>query len=108
MKCLDANHSRIEIGIRLQKLANRLRCDIPATRNRNVRMPGTQLRLDASGQRGFLHALVHLEKMRMSATNADPNDFRRAFRRKRADSGDPQEERAELNCTEFFAHGKIY
>ena len=48
-------------------------------------MPGAQLRLDAGGQRGFLHAFVHLEKMRMSATDADPNDFRRAFRRKCAE-----------------------
>src|SRR4029450_1767111 len=88
MKCLDPNHSRIKIEIRLEEFANRLRRDIPATRNRNVRMPGAQLRLDARGQRGFLHALVHLEKMRMSATNADRNDFRWAFRRKCADAGD--------------------
>ena len=107
MKCFDANHSRIKIDIRLQKLSERLRGHIAATRERNVRMPGAKLRVEASSQRGFLHALVHLEKMRMSATDADPNDFRRAFRWKRADSGDRQEECAELNCTEFFAQRKI-
>src|SRR5437773_3480633 len=98
MKRIDANHSNITIDIRLQKLANRLWRDIPATRNRNVRMPGAKLWLDPSGQSGFLHTLVHLEKMRMPGTDADPNDFRRTFGRKYADARDRQKKRPKLDC----------
>ena len=107
IKCLDANHSRIKIEIRLQKLTNRLRGEVPASRNRNVRMPWTQFWLDADGQRGLLHAFVYLEKMWMSATNADPNDFRRALRRKCAHAGDRQKKRPKLDCPEFFAQHEI-
>ncbi len=42
-------------------------------------MPGAKLRFDADGQRGFLHALVNLEQMRVRFADADPDNFRRAF-----------------------------
>src|SRR6266480_1279812 len=103
MKRGDANHSSVGIEIRLQKLANRLRRDIPATRNGNVRMPWAQLWLEAGGQRRFLHALVHLKKMRMPGTDADPNDFRRTFRRKCAGARDRQKKRPKLDCAYFCA-----
>src|SRR5439155_24197622 len=70
-------------------------------------MPRAKLRLEASGKRGFLHPLVDLGQMRMGLTHADPDDFRRAFRWKRANSGDREEKCAELNRTEFFAQRKI-
>jgi len=54
--------------------------DLPdATRDRDVRMPRPKLRFDADGQRGFLHALVNLEQMRVRFADADPDNFRRAF-----------------------------
>ncbi len=61
MERVDVDHSSIKLGIRLQKLSQRLRGDIPATGDRDVRVPGTKLRFDPDGERGLLHALVNLE-----------------------------------------------
>jgi len=107
MKCVDADHSGIKLGIRLQKLPQRLRGHIPATRDGDVRMPGTQIRFQPSGERGFLHAFVDLKQMRVRLADADPNNLRRAFWRKRADAGDREKKCAKLNPTEFFAQHKI-
>ena len=79
MERVDANHSSVELGIRLQEFAESLNGDIAATRHRDVRMPGAKLRFDADGQRGFLHALVNLEQMRVCFAEADPDNFRRPF-----------------------------
>jgi len=70
-------------------------------------MPGTKLRLEASGKRCFLHPLVDLEQVRVGLTNADPNDFRRAFRWKSPDGRDRQEKCAELDLAEFFTQREI-
>src|SRR6266481_817132 len=86
MECVDADHSRVELGICLQKLPERLRRNIAAARNRDVGMPGTQLRLQPSGERGFLHAFVDLEQMRVRFADADPNDFRSSLCRKCSDT----------------------
>lgn len=79
MERVDADHSSVEIGIRLQKFPERLSGNIAATRDRDVRMPGAKLRFDADGQRGFLNAFVNLEQMRVRFADADPDNFRRAF-----------------------------
>ncbi len=107
MKVLYADHSRIEIGIRLQKFSQRLRRDIAASRNRDVRMPRAQLRLQSSGQRGFLNAFVDLKQMRVRFADADPDNFRSAFCGKRSDTSDGQKECSKLNCAEFFAQREI-
>src|SRR5947209_1895510 len=88
MKCVNTDHSRIEILVRLQKFPQRLRGDFAAARNRNVRMPGTKLRLQSSDERRFLDALVDLEQMRVRLADTDPNNFRSAFCRERCDADD--------------------
>src|SRR5262249_39703383 len=86
MERIDANHPGIEIAIRLQEFAKRLRGHIAATRDGDVRMPRTKLRLNTDGQCGFLHTLVNLEKMRVPFADADPDNFGRAFRGERTDA----------------------
>ena len=107
MESLHANHSRIKILVRLQKFPQRLRRDIAAARNRDMRMPGTKLRLQPSRERGFIHALVDLEQMWVRLANADPNNFRSAFCREHSDADDGQKECAELDRAEFFAQRKL-
>jgi hypothetical protein len=107
METLDADHSRIELGIRLQKLSERLGGHVAAARNRDVRMPGAKLRLEAGSERGFLHALVNLEQMRMRLPDADPDNFRGAFCGKGSDTNNGQKESAELDRAELFPQRKI-
>ena len=77
MECVNADQASVELGIRLEEFPERLSRDISATRDRDVRMPWAKLRFDADGQRGFLHAFVNLEQMRMRFADADPDNFRR-------------------------------
>ncbi len=107
MECFDADHSGVEIAICLQKLPERLRGNIPASCNGNVRMPGAQIRLQPGSERRFLHAFVDLKQMRVCVANADPNDFRSAFCRKCSDIANRQEERAKLDRAELFAQRGI-
>src|SRR5256885_16592083 len=79
MKRINADHSCIEIDIRFQKISQRLRRDVATSRDRDMRMPGAKLWLDADGERGFLHTFVDLKEMWGCLTDADPNDFRRGL-----------------------------
>ena len=106
MEILDPDHSCIEPGIRLQKLSKRLRGHVAAARDRNVRMPRFKLWFEPGSERGFLDALVNLEKMRMRLPDADPDDFRSPLCGKGPDANNGQEEGAELDRTEFFPHRK--
>ena len=90
MECVHADHSRIKLGVRLQKLPERLRGDIAATGDGDVRMPWAELRFDAHRQCSLLNAFVNLEKMRMRFTDADPDYFWRALCGERSDAGDGQ------------------
>ena len=107
MERLDADHSGIELGIRLQKLSKRLRRNTPATRNGYVWMPGTKLRLEPDSERGLLHALVNLKQVRVRLTDANPDNSRRTLGRKRSYANNGQKEGAELDCVEFFSQRKI-
>jgi hypothetical protein len=107
MEILDPDHSCIELGIRLQKLSERLRGHVAAARDRNVRMPRFKLWFEPGSERGFLDALVNLEQMRMRLPDADPDDFRGALCGKSSDADNGQKESAELDRTEFFPQRKI-
>ena len=107
MQRVDTDHSGIELSIRLQKLSKRLHRNIPATRNGYVWMPGAKLRLETDSERGLLHALVNLKQVRVRLTDANPNNFRRTFCRKRSDANNGQKESAKLDQAEFFSKGKI-
>src|SRR5581483_555255 len=107
MERLNPDHSCIELGIRLQELSKRLRRNILATRNGDVRMPRAKVRLEARSERCLLHSLVNLKQVRMRFADADPDDFRRALCRKRSDPNNRQKKGAELNCTEFFSQGRF-
>ena len=102
IESLDADHPRVELGVRLQKLSEQLRGYVVATRNRDVRMPGTKLRFDPDSEGRLLHALVNLKQMRMRFAHAYPDDFRGAFCRKRAEGIHGKKKRPELDCGEFF------
>ena len=105
MKCVDANHSCIQIRIRLQKTSKQLRGDIAAARNRDMRVPRDEaLALTQRvGERGFMHALVDLEQMWVRLADTDPNDFRSAFCRERSDADDGQKECAETLIVPSFS-----
>src|SRR5881628_3773861 len=103
MEGLDANHACIEVSIGFQKISQRLRRDIAAARERNMRMPRAQVRLQSGSERGFLHAFVDLEQMRMRLTHAYPNNFRSSFCGERPDTSNRQKEYTKLDCGEFFA-----
>src|SRR5438132_11333261 len=103
MKRLCAHHSLIEIEIRLQRTAHAMRRNISAACERDVRMPGSQIGFQTDGDSCVAYALVQLEQVRMSTTNADPNKFRRIFWRKGSHARDRQKKSAEMNQTEFFA-----
>jgi len=107
MEILDPDHSCIELGIRLQKLSERLRGHLAAACDRNVRMPRFKLWFEPGSERGFLHALVNLEQMRMRLPDADPDDFRSALCGKASDANNGQKEGAELDRAELFAQRKI-
>jgi len=72
-----------------------------------MRMPRPQFRLDSNTERSFLHTFVKLKQMRMTSTDADPNYFHLAARRKCSDAVHRQKESANLNRFQFFAQGKI-
>jgi hypothetical protein len=107
MEILDPDHSRVELGIQLQKLSERLGGHIAAARDRNVRMPRSKLWLEPGSERGFLHALVNLEQMRMRLPDADPDNFRSAVCGKGSDANNGQKEGAEIDRAELFAQRKI-
>ena len=106
MEILDPDHSCIELGIRLQKLSERLRGHVAAARDRYVRMPWFKFWLEPGSERGFLHALVNLEQMRVRFPDADPDNFRSPLCGKGPDANNGQEEGAELDRTEFFPYRK--
>jgi len=103
MECFYAKDSRIKIGVGFEKLADRTSVNIAATRERDVRMPGTQIYFKPDRDRRVGHAFVKLKKVRVTRTNANPNDFRRPLWRKCSDAKDWQNESVELNHAEFFA-----
>src|ERR1043166_554064 len=88
IKSLHAYHSGINLSVRLQKLPQRLRRNVSAARNRGMRMPGTKLWLQSSGERSFVHALVDLKQMWMRLANANPDNFWSAFCGERSDASD--------------------
>jgi len=96
------DHSRIKIDIGLQEFSHRLRRDIAATRERDVRMEWTQIRFETNGEGRIGHALVQLKKVRMPATDADPDNLGWTFRRERPDASDRQKKSAEVNRAEFI------
>lgn len=103
VECLHVDHSHIKIDIRLQEFSHRLRRDIATTRERDVRMPRTQIRVEANGEGRVAHPLVQLKKVRMPVTDADPDNLGCAFRRECSDAGYRQKKSAEMNRAEFFA-----
>ncbi len=76
-----------------KKWPHRFRGNIAAAREGDVRMKRAQIGFEPCVERGFLHAFVQLEKMRMPGADADPNDARPAFARKCAEAGNGKEER---------------
>ena len=96
------DHSSIKSDIRLQEFSHRLRRDIATTRERDMRMEWTQVRFEANGEGRLGHALVQLKKVRMPATDADPDNFGWTFRREHPEASNRQKESAEMNRAKFF------
>jgi len=79
---------------------------IVTSRERDVRMPRTQIGLEPNGQGRVLNPLVKLKEMRMAFSDADPDYFHHSLRRKRSDSFDRQKKCAKFDCLEFLAQRK--
>ena len=77
------------------------------TRERDVRMPGTQIGFESDGQCCILHPFVKLKKMWVNFSDADPDDFRRTFRWKRSNALKGQKKCAELDRAQFFPQREI-
>jgi hypothetical protein len=97
------DHSSIKSDIRLQERSHRLRRDISTTRERDMRMEWTQIRFEANGEARLGHALVQLKKVRMPATDTNPDNFGWTFRRERPNASYRQKKSAEMNRAESFA-----
>jgi hypothetical protein len=70
-------------------------------------MPRFKLWFEPGSERGFLHALVNLEQMRMRLPDADPDNFWSAFCGKASDANNGQKEGAKLDRAEFFTQHEI-
>ena len=77
------------------------------TRERDVRVPGTQIGFESDGQCCILHPFVKLKKMGMTFSDADPDDFQRTFRWKRPDPFNGKKKYAELDRAQFSPQRKI-
>ena len=73
------------------------------SRERDVRMPGSQIGFESDRQSCILHPFVKLKKMRMTFADADPDDFRRTLRWKRSDPLDGKKEGVELDRRQVCA-----
>ena len=78
-----------------------------APREGDMRMPWAQIRKESDREGCVLNPLVKLKKMRVAFSNANPNDFRRAFRWKCPNALDRKKKCAELDGTQFFAERNI-
>jgi hypothetical protein len=107
VKRLYAKHSGVVFRVRLEKFPKHTAGDITTARERDVRMPGTQISFESDSQGCFLHPFVNLKEMGMSFPNTNPNDFRRTFGWKRSDALDGKKEGAKLNRAQFFVQRKI-
>ena len=66
-------------------------------------MEWMQIRFETNGEGRIGHALVQLKKVRMPATDADPDNFGWTFRRERPNASERQKKSAEMNRAEFLA-----
>ena len=90
---------------------NRLRRNILATREGQVRMPGSQIGLEPGGECGVGHLFVQLKEVRMTVANPEPENFRPPFRRKSAEPVQRKKERTEMDGAkvdaQFFLRFRI-
>src|SRR4029453_1994678 len=93
----------VEATLRAEKRTYRLGGNLVATRQRDVRTPRPEIRVEAGGQRGVRDSFVQLKEVGMSAPPADPNDLRLAPRRKAPDALQRQEEGGKLNRAKIRA-----
>lgn len=69
-----------------------------------MRMEWTQMQFEANGEGRLGHALVQLKKVRMPATDTNPDNFGWTFRRERPKASYRQEKKsAEMNRAKSFA-----
>ena len=108
MNRVDPKHSGIDLCIRFEKSAEHAAGNIATARESNMRMPRSQIGRESHRKCCVLDTFVKLKKMRMTSTDADPNNLDHAFERKCSDSFNRQEESAKFNGLEFCAQGKIH
>jgi hypothetical protein len=102
MECFDAEHSGIEVGVGFEEFLEHAAMNIVATRERDMRVPGTQVGFESDGEGDVLHSFVQLKEMRVPLADTDPDDLHRTFRWERPDPGDGQKESPKLNLVEFL------
>ena len=100
MKGIDPHQTAIEASMRTQKVAERLVGDILATRQGDMRVPRSQVGIEARREGGVGHALVELKEMRMPLADTDPDDFWPALRRESSNLAQWQEEGADMDVCE--------
>ncbi len=81
--------------------------DVAASGQRDVRMKRAKLGFQATLECGFLHAFVKLKQMWMPGADTDPDNLRRTFGRKFAQTDDRKKEGFELDRAEFFSQARI-
>ncbi|MEY2557488.1 MAG: hypothetical protein QOE34_913 [Verrucomicrobiota bacterium] len=99
------NHYGIEGSVRTEKRPHRFRRNIPATRESNVWMKRAQIGLESRSDRGFLHPLVELKKMRMAVADSNPKNVRTSFAGKCPKAANGKEESFPLDRVEIFLEG---
>jgi hypothetical protein len=91
------------LRLRAQEGADHFRRNTLATRERDVRVPRSQIRFESRAEHGVGDSFVQLEEMRMPRADSDPDDFRSAFCRKSAESGNREEERRKADGEQISA-----
>jgi len=76
---VDSDKTAIELGPGAEEMLQRLAGNILATRQRDVRMPWSQVWFEAGRKSRIADSLVQLKEMGMSAPDPKPDDVRARF-----------------------------
>ena len=103
MEGVDSDKTAIELGPCAEEMLQRLAGNILATRQRDVRMPWSQVWFEACRKSRIAYSLVQLKEMGMSAPDPKPDDVRARFPRKCPDLAQREKKGRTANRSEVIA-----
>ena len=103
MEGVDSDKTAIELGPCAEEMLQRLAGNILATRQRDVRMPWSQVWFEACRKSRIAYSLVQLKEMGMSAPDPKPDDVRARLPRKCPDLAQWEKKGRPANRSEMIA-----